>query len=79
MTRILAATLLFILSISSAQAHIGHVGELAGHAHWVGVAALVGAAALAALAAKAKKDAKAEAEAEEGATETEDHPEGAST
>lgn len=79
MTRILATTLLFILSVSSAHAHIGHVGDLAGHAHWVGVAALVGAAALAALVAKAKKDAKAEVESDDGAAETEDHPEGAST
>jgi len=82
MTRILATTLLFTLSVSSANAHVGHLGELAGHSHWVGAAALVGAAAvaaLAALAAKAKKDAKAKAEAEDdGAAETEDHPGGAS-
>ncbi|GJL89568.1 MAG: hypothetical protein DHS20C03_32770 [Minwuia thermotolerans] len=37
------------------MAHVGHVGELAGHSHWVGVAAVVGAAAVAAIAAKLRK------------------------
>lgn len=41
---------------SPAQAHLGHVGEIAGHAHWVGVGALVVAAALGALVLKPNKD-----------------------
>lgn len=36
----------FMLS-SPAYAHLGHVGELAGHAHWVGLGAVVVAGALA--------------------------------
>lgn len=32
---------------SPAYAHLGHVGELAGHAHWVGLGAVVLAGALA--------------------------------
>ncbi len=57
---------LFLLSAlilpSAASAHGGHIGELAGHSHWIGVAALAGAAAIAAVvAAKSrKKDDKAE-------------------
>lgn len=41
----------FMLS-SPAFAHLGHVGELAGHAHWVGLGALVVAGALAAAIGK---------------------------
>ncbi|MCC2111668.1 MAG: hypothetical protein KDJ16_06515 [Hyphomicrobiales bacterium] len=39
-----------------AEAHIGHLGEVAGHGHWVAVAAAAAAAAIAAaLALKARK------------------------
>ncbi|ADZ72317.1 DUF6732 family protein [Polymorphum gilvum] len=34
-----------------ASAHLGHAGELAGHSHWVGLAALAGAALVAGLVA----------------------------
>ena len=54
----------------SAFAHGGHVGELAGHAHWVGVAAVIGAAAIAAILAKGKKSDDTEA-SEEAAVEVE--------
>lgn len=79
MTRILAATLTLVLSVSATHAHVGHVGELAGHAHWIGIGALLGAAAIAALAAKAGKDAKDKVASEDGDAETEDNTEGAST
>jgi hypothetical protein len=46
-----------------ALAHIGHVAEVAGHAHWIGLAAAFGAAALGAWLA-AGKDDEEEAEAE---------------
>ena len=36
---------------TSAFAHVGHLGELAGHSHWVGAAALAGAALVAGLVA----------------------------
>ncbi|MBO0345593.1 phage holin family protein [Roseibium sp. CAU 1637] len=36
---------------ATAQAHVGHLGELAGHSHWAGAALLAGAAALAGIAA----------------------------
>lgn len=64
MTRSFCVLTAFLISASSAHAHIGHAGELAGHAHWVGIAATLGAAALAALAAKAGK-ARDTAEEEE--------------
>ncbi len=73
MTRHAIAFAFLISSASAAMAHGGHMGELAGHAHWIGAAAVVGAAVLAALVAKAKKrddeavDAEAEHEAEEKA------------
>lgn len=49
--RIVLSALLTISAPSAAFAHAGHIGELAGHAHWVGVAALAGAAAIAGIAA----------------------------
>lgn len=61
------------LTPMSALAHVGHIGDLAGHSHWVGVAALAGAAAIAVVAAKWKKrrDAAEEpADAETDGTET---------
>lgn len=73
MTRHAIAFAFLVSSASAAMAHGGHMGELAGHAHWIGAAAVVGAAVLAALVAKAKKrddeavDAETEHEAEEEA------------
>jgi Family of unknown function (DUF6732) len=72
------AALSGILSLTfttSAFAHGGHVGELAGHAHWVGVAALAGAALVAGLVAmKGKKkengeETKADGEEKDNAGE----------
>lgn len=53
---------------SSAFAHWGHVGELAGHGHVIAIGALVGAAALAAALLKPKGE---KAESEDEAEETE--------
>lgn len=50
---------------SPAYAHLGHVGELAGHAHWVGLGAVVVAGALAAAIGKLKEQASDEVENEE--------------
>jgi hypothetical protein len=38
-----------------AHAHGGHLGEVAGHAHWIGIAAVAAAAALAAGIALAER------------------------
>lgn len=35
-----ALTLMMILTAQSAMAHVGHLGELAGHDHWVAGAAI---------------------------------------
>ena len=76
MTRSLILIAIFVSTVSVAQAHGGHFGELAGHAHWVGVAAVLGAAALAALAAKARKR-EDESPVDEADSEGEENPEGA--
>ncbi|MEX3009932.1 DUF6732 family protein [Hoeflea sp. TYP-13] len=77
MTRSFCVLTAFLCSASAAHAHGGHVGELAGHAHWVGIAATLGAAALAALAAKAGKR-KDKADDEQSAdAESEEQAEGA--
>jgi len=36
-----------VLSAGPAFAHLGHVGEVAGHAHWIGLGAVVVAGVLA--------------------------------
>jgi flagellar biosynthesis component FlhA len=68
-----------LLAASPAAAHLGHVGEVAGHAHWLAVAALAGAAAIAAWLIKSgeredeaeeTEDEEAEAEAEAEAEES---------
>lgn len=48
-----------------AYAHLGHVGELAGHAHWVGLGAVVIAGALATAIGKLTEQASDENETEE--------------
>ncbi|GAA0780053.1 DUF6732 family protein [Roseibium denhamense] len=48
-----------VLTPAPAFAHGGHIGELAGHSHWVGVAALAGAVLVAGAAAWAGRKAKA--------------------
>lgn len=50
-TRIILSGLFAISLPSAVYAHAGHIGELAGHAHWVGAAALAGAALIAGVAA----------------------------
>lgn len=69
MTRL---AILFAMLATPAFAHVGHVGEVAGHGHWIAVGAL-GAAALAAwLAAKSRgKKAQSKPDAEEERDEAE--------
>lgn len=45
-----------------AQAHLGHVGEVAGHDHWIGVIAIGLAIGLAAWGSLADREDKAEDE-----------------
>ncbi|WP_395173329.1 DUF6732 family protein [Roseibium alexandrii] len=72
--RIILSAVLPFSAPSAAFAHAGHLGELAGHAHWVGAAALAGAALIAgvvAWASRKDKDSAAdsdEADAEPGET-----------
>lgn len=54
-----------LFAASSAQAHVGHFGDLAGHDHWVAAGAIGAAIALAGWnILKGKKDKEAEADAE---------------
>lgn len=44
---------------TTAEAHLGHLGEVGGHSHWAGAALLAGAAILAGIGAlKGRKKAK---------------------
>ncbi|WP_420410215.1 DUF6732 family protein [Hoeflea sp.] len=68
MTKSVLLSALFAVAVPNlALAHGGHMGELAGHSHWVGWAAVAAAAALAAWAAK--RGNKADAETEEDAAQ----------
>lgn len=55
----------FILGAGPALAHVGHIGEVAGHAHWIALGAIGLAAAVGALAAKGRRDDEVSDEAEE--------------
>ena len=46
-------TLIFVMNAGAAQAHAGHIIDVAGHGHWVGAAA-IGLAILAGLWGKNK-------------------------
>lgn len=67
-------TILTLLYPGMALAHIGHIGELAGHGHWIALGALGLAAGVAAIAKGKRKDPEAEDETEE-ASETDAEPE----
>ncbi|MHA7774526.1 DUF6732 family protein [Roseibium sp. M-1] len=58
---------------SSAYAHGGHLGELAGHSHWVGVAALAGAALVAGIIALKDKKQKKDGGAPDASADKEEH------
>ena len=65
------------LSTHSAMAHGGHVGDLAGHSHWVGWAAAAAAGAIAAWSIKRRNKAKSGGKVESGETETGNQPDSA--
>ncbi|MEZ5716713.1 MAG: DUF6732 family protein [Paracoccaceae bacterium] len=61
--RILLASTAATLAATTAEAHLGHLSEAAGHDHWLGAAALGAAIAIGLWqAAKARKDAAAKDE-----------------
>lgn len=64
MLRLFVLLTCFVIS-APAYAHLGHVGELAGHAHWVGLGAVVVAGALAAAIGKLTEKASDEDENED--------------
>lgn len=51
--------------ITSTYAHVGHLGELAGHSHWVGIGAVVLAGAIAAAVGKFSEDKQDDVEESE--------------
>ncbi len=60
------AILFLIASASVAAAHPGHIAEVAGHAHWIGLAAAGAAAVIAGwLSGKLSEDEAEEEETEE--------------
>ncbi|MEJ8476277.1 DUF6732 family protein [Roseibium algae] len=72
----LATTSIFAIAVampSLAMAHPGHLGELAGHSHWIGVIALAGAALVAGVAAL--KGRKKDASGQDDETQADAKPE----
>lgn len=66
-------TLIFATIATPSLAHIGHIGEVAGHGHWIALGGIAIAAGIALLGARKKKDGEQveedEAVEEEGAEE----------
>ncbi|MGI3169303.1 DUF6732 family protein [Pseudooceanicola sp. C21-150M6] len=68
----IALALLMTLAASPALAHVGHLGDVAGHDHWLGAAAIGAAIAIGLWqAAKGRKTAAAKAETEDEAADEE--------
>lgn len=67
------AILFLVLSATPAAAHFGHLGEVAGHAHWVALGAVVAAAGFAAAVARGRRPEK-DAEAEQDEVEDGEEP-----
>ena len=66
-------TLIITLAAGPAFAHIGHLGEVAGHGHWAAAGAIAIALGLAALGARKGKKTDEQAEnADEDAPEAEE-------
>lgn len=61
-------------SIDFAHAHWGHVGEVAGHGHWIAVGGLVVAGILAGLLGKKHYDEAKSDDAEQESGDTEGEP-----
>jgi membrane protein implicated in regulation of membrane protease activity len=73
-TLVFTSVVLILHGASSAFAHGGHIGDLAGHSHWVGWAAAAAAAAVTAWAIKRGHKAKPEDESAEDAAGGEGQP-----
>ncbi len=58
-------TVLFCLMPMPAFAHLGHLADAAGHAHWIGLAAGAAAAAAAAWGLRGRKEDEAQEVSEE--------------
>jgi len=63
--------LTFLASLMPAHAHLGHVGEVVGHAHWLGLGAVIVAGVLTALLGKLKQSESEEEDELQEETETE--------
>ena len=65
-----AVAIILTLSATPALAHVGHLGDVAGHGHWLGAAALGAAIAIGLWqAAKGRRSASSEAEAQDASAD----------
>ncbi len=71
MTRLLILPVALI-SASTAQAHPGHLAEVAGHGHWLGAAAIGAAIAIGLWAASKGRKSAQDAEADEADADLDD-------
>ncbi|MCY0095891.1 DUF6732 family protein [Hoeflea ulvae] len=77
MRTLIVSLLIPFLLVQSAYAHGGHMGDLAGHSHWVGWAAAAAAGAVAAWAIKRGTKAKTRAEDRADDAESGEQPDAA--
>ena len=67
--KIRSTAIVFLLSATPAAAHFGHLGDLAGHGHWIALGAAAAAGAIAAALVKRRKSSE---EAEDVSSEAEE-------
>lgn len=70
MRTLVLSLLIPVFAVGSAFAHGGHIGDLAGHSHWLGWAAAAAAGAVAAWAIKRGTRKKSTTEDDAGEVET---------
>ncbi len=67
-----STAIVFLLSATPAAAHFGHLGDLAGHGHWIALGAAVAAGAIAAALVKRRKSSEETDDVSSDAEEAED-------
>lgn len=70
--KIRSTAIVILFSATPAAAHFGHLGDLAGHGHWIALGAAVAAGAIAAALVKRRKSSEETEEASSDAEQVED-------
>lgn len=75
MVRIVVSGFFLLAGTISGFAHVGHVGDLAGHSHWLGWGMVVAAGVIVAVLGTKNDDGQVDEDVEEEAAGENPHPE----